>query len=269
MSTLTKRVITALVLGAIVLLTLFYLPPVAARVLLGLFLLMGAWEWSGFCWQTNLIARVFYVALLVVMAALLGFDLLSVLPVSTVLWLATVWWVLAGGWMLTGHSKASRPLCMVAGVFALVPAWYAVMYLLAQDNGAWLFVWAVLVVAAADIGAYFFGRSLGRNKLVPAISPGKTIEGLLGGAVCAAIATASGAWVLEGNWLIAGLMGLLLALLSVVGDLSVSVFKRSAGLKDSGWILPGHGGVMDRIDALVAVLPVFVLLLGVAGVVSV
>ena len=150
---------------------------------------------------------------------------------------------------------------MLFGIVALLPAWYAVQRLFADTNGSSMFLWVVAIVAAADIGAYFTGRSLGRTKLAPQISPGKTREGLLGGLVAAALVGAAGAQLFGLPPVPFLFAGAVIAMISVVGDLTVSAFKRTAGLKDSGWILPGHGGVMDRIDSLVAALPLFVLVL--------
>jgi phosphatidate cytidylyltransferase len=265
LTTLTKRIITAVILVGVLITTLFFLPATAAVFLLGFFLLVGGWEWSAFISKTNLLPRVLFVGLLLVLAGMLAAALAQGINTDWLLVTAVGWWCFVAFWLISGRAAPKGFLCVLAGVMALIPSWYAVTRLFQLDNGAWLFVWVVAIVAAADIGAYFVGRSLGRTKLAPTISPGKTREGLLGGVLCAGLAAAIGAMQFGFSELLFGLAGILIALLSVIGDLTVSMFKRSAGLKDSGKILPGHGGIMDRIDSLVAALPLFVAILLLAG----
>ena len=265
LTTLTKRIITAVILVGVLITTLFFLPATAAVFLLGFFLLVGGWEWSAFISKTNMLPRVLFVGLLLVLAGMLAAALAKGIDTDWLLTAAVGWWCFVAIWLISGRAAPKGFLCLLAGIMALIPAWYAVTRLFQLDSGAWLFVWVVAIVAAADIGAYFVGRSLGRTKLAPAISPGKTREGLLGGVLCAALAAAIGAMQFGYSELLFGLAGILIALISVIGDLTVSMFKRSAGLKDSGKLLPGHGGVMDRIDSLVAALPLFVAILLVAG----
>ncbi len=261
MSSLTKRVLTAIVLVAVLIVTLFFLPRVAAILLLGVFLFTGSWEWSGFFLADRLSLRLTYVLLLVVLAACVSLLITAGILVDSLLILAVTWWLLVAAWLIFSNSAVSAGSCALAGIMGFIPGWYAVMRLFSSPDGAWLFVWLVAIVASADIGAYFVGRSLGRNKLAPQISPGKTREGLLGGLLCASIVSAAGASAIAAPVYVFAGAGALIALISVVGDLTVSLFKRSAGLKDSGRILPGHGGVMDRIDSLIAALPLFVLTL--------
>lgn len=244
--------------------TLFFLPPVAATFLLGFFLLTGSWEWSGFFLADRLPMRLAYVLLLVMLAAGVSLALRAGVLLDPLLLIAVVWWLLVAAWLVFGRSVFAGG-CALAGIMAFIPGWYALMRLFSSPDGAWLFVWLLSIVAAADIGAYFVGKSLGRNKLAPQISPGKTREGFYGGLVCAALAAAVGAVFAGAPAVIFAVAGLAIAMVSVVGDLAVSLFKRHAGLKDSGRILPGHGGVMDRIDSLVAALPLFVMILSASG----
>jgi phosphatidate cytidylyltransferase len=265
LTSLTKRVLTAAVLVGVLVGTLFFLPPIAAILLLGFFLLTGGWEWSGFFLADRVPLRLLYVVTLVVLAAGVSLSLQAGLSLDSMLYVAVFWWLLVAARLVFGKSVVFTGGCALAGIMAFVPAWYSVMWLFAGPNGAWYFVWLVSIVAAADIGAYFVGKSLGRHKLAPRISPGKTREGLFGGLVCAAAAAALGASFAGASVVAFACAGVAIGLLSVVGDLTVSLFKRSAGLKDSGRILPGHGGVMDRIDSLVAALPLFVLILSASG----
>jgi phosphatidate cytidylyltransferase len=151
----------------------------------------------------------------------------------------------------------------------LVPAAVALGRLVElEPSGQSLLLFLLVLIAAADVGAYFGGRRFGRRELAPRVSPGKTLEGLIAGIVAAGLAAAGGAWLLGLPALPWLALCLLVALVSVVGDLSESMFKRRAGLKDSGALLPGHGGILDRLDSISAAGPVFLLglhLLGVAG----
>jgi phosphatidate cytidylyltransferase len=232
---------------------------------LGIFLLTGCWEWSGFFLADRLVLRLAYVLMLLLLAVSVSLCLRAGIFLDALLILAVIWWLFVAIWLMSGKSGVPAGGCAVAGIMGFIPGWYAVMRLFADPDGAWFFIWLVVIVASADIGAYFVGRSLGRNKLAPQISPGKTREGLFGGLICGALAAAVGASIVGASVYIFVGVGVLIALISVVGDLTVSLFKRSAGLKDSGRILPGHGGVMDRIDSLVAALPLFGLMLLVSG----
>jgi phosphatidate cytidylyltransferase len=147
------------------------------------------------------------------------------------------------------------------GLLILLPAWAGVVWLRAQEHGLWMLLGLAVLVFGADIGAYFAGKAFGRNKLLPAVSPGKTREGLLGGMLLS-LSLALAAMLYLGWGLQSIVLGLagaaLVVLISVVGDLTESLFKREAGLKDSSNLLPGHGGVLDRIDSLTAAIPLYV-----------
>jgi phosphatidate cytidylyltransferase len=142
----------------------------------------------------------------------------------------------------------------------LLPAWIGLAYLRLDQAGSWLILYVIALVACADIGAYFAGRAFGRHKMAPAVSPGKTLEGLAGGITAVALfallisAIALPAAISPSAFL---LLSMATALASVLGDLVESMVKRHRGVKDSGTLLPGHGGVLDRIDSLAAAIPVF------------
>jgi phosphatidate cytidylyltransferase len=148
----------------------------------------------------------------------------------------------------------------------LLPAWVSMVGLLETPaHGRKLLLLALAVICAADIGAYFAGRRFGRVKLAARVSPGKTWEGVLGGVTCAALVAVAGSQLLGQSPGPAALLGISVAAVSVVGDLTVSMFKRNAGLKDSGNLFPGHGGVLDRVDSVTAATPLFVLMAGWLG----
>jgi phosphatidate cytidylyltransferase len=166
---------------------------------------------------------------------------------------AAVFWVLlVPVWLVSHHRLSPKPLLTCAGALVLLPAWLALVYL--RKNNPWLVLVVVMVVAIADSAAYFSGKAFGRHKLAPRISPGKTWEGVAGAAAAVSLFGLA-LWLIFGftPWIMVGLVGLVV--LSIVGDLFESLLKRQAGLKDSGDILPGHGGILDRIDGLTSTLP--------------
>ncbi|HEX7373797.1 MAG TPA: phosphatidate cytidylyltransferase, partial [Steroidobacteraceae bacterium] len=170
-------------------------------------------------------------------------------------------------WLALASQQGHRFAAAVVGFPVLVPAAVGLGRLvLVEPHGRMLLLYLLVLIAAADVGAYFGGRLLGRHKLAPRVSPGKTWEGFVAGMVAAAIAAAAGAMVFDvplRPWLV---LCVLVALVSVVGDLFESMLKRRAGLKDSGNLLPGHGGILDRIDSITAASPTFLLGLYALGV---
>lgn len=256
---LTTRIVTALIFGSAVIAAVFLLPAVYAAAAFAILWALGAWEWSGLGgWRRG--ARIFYAALvLAVLLIVLLLPGLSPRASTVAVVIALAWWATAFVVVLRYPVYVPEPVIMLAGLTALIPSWMALSYLLAAPQGAALAFTALALVWSADVGAYAAGRTMGRVKLAPRVSPGKTWEGLAGGVLLAAIVAWFAALLM--GWPLAPLVaiGVATALISVVGDLTVSVFKRQSGLKDTGTLLPGHGGVMDRIDSLVAALPVYLL----------
>jgi len=267
---LKQRVITGLILAVGFLVALFALPTYGFIVLTTVVLAFAAWEWSHLAGLTNTTRRVYYVFAVVAIAATLGaylgFEQNILLDENPrfLLLLACTWWAIAVLWVQSYPSSAilwgRRWVCLLMGVFVLLPMWIAFAGLMSLAEGPQLVLAVVLLVALADIGGYFVGRAIGRTKLAPRVSPGKTWEGLLGGQLAIAIVVVASGWFLDfeasriGLWLC---LAMVTGLASVLGDLLESMVKRHRGVKDSGTILPGHGGVLDRIDGLTAALPVF------------
>ncbi len=272
---LRQRVVTALALMAILLPSIFLLPAwVWAAVVMG-FLTVAAYEWSRLLGH-EAAAPLAAAALLACAAALLAWQLLRGWPpwfAPTVGGLATLAWIACGPRHLRRHDARRGGWPLAAAL--LLACWVALVALRGISPLA-LFV-AMSIVWVADIAAYFFGRAFGRRKLAPRISPGKSWEGAIGGLFAVALGglLAAGAPALAqtlparlvGAWTPAGAVLALVALaaLSIVGDLHESLLKRQAGVKDSGTLLPGHGGVLDRVDALIPVMPAAVLLHGLLG----
>lgn len=259
---LKMRLITALILGSLMMFAVFDLNTTSVAVILGGFIAIGAWEWAALS-DSHLSGRVVF------MVTILGLCYLSLrLPLIVLMVIGIVWWVWAGIEVFVLQDRPSVPWRhtwgrWLSGALVLVPAWRGCVALKAQAPAhPWLLVLLFGLVWTADSLAYFTGRAWGRRRLAPKVSPGKSVEGVAGGVSGAAVLASGSLW-LAGFGLrevAAGLIfGSIVALFSVVGDLLESKAKRLAGVKDSGRWLPGHGGVLDRIDALVAAVPIFVL----------
>jgi len=241
--------------------------------------LVGLWEWFKLAEIDDTLQRtVLLTANLLVMVALVwasrgSGDATDLVPLRLMALVGVVWWLLALLWLrfftfASDHETWARVFKLAAGTLAVVPAWCALGLIhSSQPNGhIWLFV-ALAIVWAADSGAYFAGRHFGGRwfngrKLAPRISPNKTLEGLLGGLAAGMLVAAAGALIAgAGVGQLAGVLvvAIFTVLFSVVGDLFESLLKRHVGAKDSGDLIPGHGGVLDRIDGVLAALPIFVL----------
>ena len=266
---LRSRVITAAVLIGLLLAVLFGLPPSATVIVLALTVLIGAWEWAGFVAPGRRSVRVAYVVLIGAALVLAWRFSRTRADLELLLTAALLWWLVALAWITLAPQRVGRTTAALAGVCTLVPAWVALARLrLAGVRGAEWVLFCLLLVWVADIGAYFTGRRFGRVRLAPRVSPGKTWEGALGGLLCCIpVAVAGSFWfsVPLGRFLA---LCLAAAGFSIVGDLTESLLKRFAGVKDSGRLFPGHGGVMDRIDSLTGAAPVLLLGLTVMGVLS-
>lgn len=272
---LKQRVITAMVMLAILLPALFYKTPTPFGLVALWLIAAGAWEWG----RLNALGHLGSLALAAACVLACGLSWYAgLLEKSLVfLWVAAgAGWVLVGGWLLRngvgGWAGVPKGLRLLGGLVALWLAWLAVAQ--ARVIGVQFLLSVLLLVWVADIFAYFAGRAFGgrfsQGKLAPSISPGKSWEGVWGG--MAGVVLLSLTWVfLGGETLYSGLVQrhgiavmllavVFLAAMSVVGDLVESLIKRSAGVKDSSGLLPGHGGVLDRVDALLPTLPLAMLL---------
>lgn len=260
---LRQRVLTALVAVGVLLIVLYVAPSALARLVIAALFAAAAWEWAGFLPWESTSARWLYVGVI----AAAEFVLWSSLPNPEVYrWLAGValaWWSAALLWLFLFPTGIPTPIVWLCGGLVLLPAYVALDWLyLASPH----YLLALLVVVwSADIGAYFAGRAFGRVKLAPAVSPGKTWEGVLGGLVAVWMVTASGALMFSQPLMSLLAFSSAVALLSVVGDLTVSMFKRHAGVKDSGSLFPGHGGILDRIDSVCAAAPWFAIGIAIIG----
>ncbi|MEW6994527.1 phosphatidate cytidylyltransferase [Colwelliaceae bacterium MEBiC 14330] len=280
---LKQRIITALILAPAAISAIFYLPINYFALFLMAIIAIGAWEWARFMGLVHTSARLTYVVLTITLIVCLWLTfpiesswlIISGLPdeMTALLWLSVAWWFIAAFLMFSYPKSKSvwannKYVIALFGWLTLVPTWQAFMVLrtnnhfLDEFQGAQLLMYLFMLVWSADIGAYFVGKSLGKRKLMPNVSPGKTMEGFIGGIFCAAILTIAVGSCLEWSteqYFRALMVTVIISSVSVLGDLTESMFKRQAGVKDSGALLPGHGGVLDRIDSLTATAPVFAL----------
>jgi len=265
-SGLRERVLTALVLGALVVIVLLALPATVAVLAILVVVLAGAWEWAALGGAQRPVHRIAYVAA-VALALWMAWSASSDPTIlRTMMMVAAAWWLLALAWLAIRPASGGRASALASGLLVLVPLGVGLGRLvLAEPLGRYLLFFLIVLTAAADVGAFFGGRRFGRHKLAPLVSPGKTWEGFAAGMFAAALVAVVSARFWSAAlpaWLA---VCLLVAMVSVVGDLTESMFKRRAGLKDSGSLLPGHGGVLDRIDSVAAATPIYVLGLGVLG----
>ena len=277
---LKQRIITALILAPLALFAILYLPLFSFEIMVALVMGLGAWEWSSMSGITRTFTKSAYAALVVVICLVL-----SILLPTDLIWyqgqlnslytyilsVAAFWWIVSLAMIIAYPNYSSiwytsKILRGIFGLLTLIPTWVAVITLRTSlfkvdpYYGASLIFYVLGIVWAADIGAFFVGVKFGKHKLRPEVSPGKTLEGLMGGvfASSAIIAFAALHYQVDPSriWLHI-LVGAITVGVSALGDLNESMFKRCAGIKDSGKLLPGHGGVMDRIDSLTAAFPVF------------
>ncbi|MCP5160096.1 MAG: phosphatidate cytidylyltransferase [Hahellaceae bacterium] len=271
---LKQRIITALILAPIAIGGIFFLDPQRFAWFIGFVIVLGAWEWANLAGFEAPVTRWGYAGLIALALFASGW-----LPMGLVLGLGGLWWVVA--LLLVVSYPASTNLWqapfvrLVMGVCVLVPTWKALVFVRSASLSAvpdlsnlWVILYIMLLVWGADVGAYFAGRAWGNKKLAPKVSPGKSWAGVYGGMVSIAIIGCVASALLSLPLVLAFKLvsiSLLTGMFSVLGDLLESMLKRHRGIKDSSQLLPGHGGVLDRIDSLTAAIPVFTLILFVLG----
>ncbi|MCG7488638.1 phosphatidate cytidylyltransferase [Vibrio sp. Of14-4] len=274
-----QRIITALILAPAVILGIFKLPLALFMLAVATVTVIGFWEWTQFVEsKTRLLALAPSILISAISLVVIPFDARSLSLMTgehiAVLSVGSIWWIISSGLVLSFPRSAkfwqnSNLLRHVFGVLTLLPFFWSILLLRAEGiyedsyHGAKLVLFVCFIVWAADSGAYFCGKSFGRRKMAPHVSPNKTIEGLVGGIITAIfVGWGTAVWfgIEFSSSLSMVIITLITVVISVLGDLVESMFKRVSGIKDSGNILPGHGGILDRIDSLTAAFPVFALL---------
>ena len=268
---LKQRVITAVILVTGFLLLLFNTDALWFSLAVVSIVLLAGWEWSNLTVIRTSIGKFFYLLALLLCLATAAlwlnlFDSLNVSRGQDFALLASILWAVIFLWVQGYPSSAilwsAKPVLAGLGLLLLTFTWLAISLIVHLPDGQWLLLLAVGVVAVADIGGYVAGNLFGKHKLASVISPGKTWEGFLGGLFFQLILIAILLPLMPASVSILSLLLLVIpvSLYSVLGDLFESMLKRQQGVKDSSQILPGHGGVLDRIDGLMAALPLFALL---------
>ena len=276
---LKQRIITAIILALLFIAATVSLSSFSYSLFVTIVVLVASWEWCGFIGLAKQGAKVSYLATLGSMIIALYFFL-GIGPESLVinshragiiLGLGILFWVLII-FILKGYPTNSdlwnnNSKIALMGLMALIPTWVGIVQIKYLNPQGFLVLGMVVMVAAADIGAYFVGKRIGKNRLAPSLSPNKTWEGVWGGLAACLFVGVLLIWLLHSylimlsnvQILILVLLSLVVTLFDVIGDLLESMLKRNRDLKDSGKILPGHGGILDRVDGLLAVTPIFVL----------
>jgi len=264
---LNQRTITGLVLAPIGIAAVLLLPTWALAAFTSMTVLVAMWEWTRMSGFTSRPMRSAVVALVALVLVGLWF-----LRDHAVIWYLIAaggaWWIVAFVWLRNfsfgaAPTRENAALKLAAGLLATLPAWVALTKLHGDPRGGpgWTLL-AMMLVSVADTAAYFAGRRYGKAKLCPQISPNKTIAGAYGALASGAILSTIGGWLLHVRglaWVALVVLALVTVIASIIGDLFESLVKRQAGVKDSGTLFPGHGGMFDRLDGMFAALPVFAL----------
>lgn len=257
---LKQRIMTALILLPLILGAIFYLDSPWFALAIAIPVALGAWEWANIMGIEDSRARLPYVAgILIALLLVYWFDL------NLVLLFGCLWWALAV-WLVKSYPNGTehwhhQTRLGIIGALVLVPGWWSLVLIQDQENGPLWLLYVMLLVWGADTGAYFVGRRFGKTKLAPTVSPGKSREGLWGGLAVTSVIALIVAFTTPAADQVGIIPFLVISLVavagSVYGDLAESMFKRHRGIKDSSQLLPGHGGILDRIDSITAAVPLF------------
>ncbi len=265
---LKLRILTAIVLLALLFAAIYILPVAYFPWIVGVFVLIGAWEWSALSGLKSKLSRVSYVVLVAFIYLMLsGIELNE--SIEMLSGMAALWWAWSFIWLLRYQRQIkviepNKITFSLLGILVLIPFWFATVILNLEQKinpeAGQLLLYVIVLVALSDTSAYFVGRKWGKHKLASKISPGKSWEGFLGAVFIVTFLS----WPLAEILQVKGftqieliVIALIMVVAGVLGDLFESLMKRIAGVKDSGKILPGHGGVLDRIDAYTAAIPIF------------
>ena len=263
---LKQRIIIIILLAPVFIASVLLLNNHWFKLLLSAVLLIGAFEWAQIAGVKKNYLAILYSAILIFVAFFSDYFSEILQLKDWIYWVSVFWWTAVFVWIVLSQYKSvignfSCNVKLAMGFLTLLPTWHALIDLHAiKQFGPWLALYLITLVWFADIGAYVVGKLIGKRKLAPALSPGKTIEGVIGGLTAVILLSLGALLFFTSNFvqsLIFVFISVIVAVFSVVGDLFESVLKRQAGVKDSGKLLPGHGGVLDRIDSLTTAAPIF------------
>ncbi len=262
---LKQRIITAAILVPLMVVSILYIPGNIFSLLLAFFICIAAWEWSKFIEYSQKLQKYIYV-LSTIFIISISYIYRDTLLAKSIIFLGVTWWLCATGLIIAYQKeKYSVPstqfIKSVIGLLILVPAWMSLIVLHAEIDGPHLVLFLFILIWLADTTAYFIGKQIGKRRLASRTSPGKSWEGVIGALLAASLLSLGYMIVVKPHYAAVGLFALCIITVafSIVGDLTESMFKRIVGIKDSGRILPGHGGVLDRIDSLTAAAPIYVM----------
>jgi len=268
---LIKRVVTGIILVVATLLSVLFLSPILFMTVVSFVLLWATWEWCQFIELNSVTSKIFYLIVVGVMV------LVSMtIPINIILLITLFWWLLSFVFVISYSLNLSLTKWLlensiwraVMGVLTLIPSWLAINHMFQIENGRKMLLFLISIVSISDISAYFFGKFYGKNKLLPKISPKKTWQGVYAALIStfclAVLVTYRFHMPIDSRFSII-LLTLIVCGFSIIGDLFESMLKRLCGMKDSGHFLPGHGGILDRIDGLLAATPIFLLIISWLG----
>lgn len=270
---LKQRISTAVIISIVFTAVLFFFNADAILFFSAIVILCAGWEWGNLAGLQFPYIKLLYCSFILVIIAslsfLMGADRSPPTLIGTgksILECLIPWWVLAICWINSYPKGAifwrNSLVKGIIGLLILIPVWLSLSILISLDHGKLLIAGVIIIVALSDIGAYFVGKRFGKHKLSKNVSPNKTWEGFLGAIIVNTIFVTFIGFFLKTNLMnimILFLLVMITVLSSVIGDLLISMFKRHRGIKDSGNILPGHGGILDRIDGHTMALPIFTL----------
>jgi phosphatidate cytidylyltransferase len=265
-----QRLITALILAPLMIGGIFFLPIEQFAYFIGFIVTVAAWEWANLSGYSSPLVRIGYAGIVAAATFATGYFMARQTELaSLILAMGAFWWFVACILVMQYPKKVAlwqaKPVRAVLGLLVLIPMWVGFMTLKSQENSSLIIVYVMLLIWGADTGAYFAGKTWGNKKLAPNVSPGKSWAGFWGGlATTGLIAIVFSLcvhyWLRPMTWAdfaLLAVMTFITAIISVMGDLVESMMKRHRGIKDSSQLLPGHGGVLDRIDSMASAVPVF------------